>query len=115
MNTIEKASGNTDSGLDQFLQEAVLAHGYRKVLDRLNAAQDAVGGEHRAKMEREAEPRYLLTLPPEQRDRILAAAVEDALPLYDADRARPEAERELTIDLETGDFHDYEAEEDHAA
>ena len=51
-----------------------------------------------------------MTLTPEEREPFLEAAVEDALPLYEADRARPEAERELTADLETGDFHDYETE-----
>ena len=52
--------------------------------------------------------RYLMTL--EEREPFLEAAVTDALPLYEADREKPEAERELTADLETGDFHDYESE-----
>lgn len=51
--------------------------------------------------------RYLMTLTPEDREPFLEAAVEDALPLYEADCARPEADRELTTDLETGDFHEY--------
>jgi len=54
--------------------------------------------------------RYLMTLTPEEREPFLEAAVEDALPLYEADRLLPEAERQLTADLETGDFHDYEAQ-----
>jgi len=32
------------------------------------------------------------------------------LPAYAADRALPEAERQLTADLETGDFHEYTGE-----
>ena len=52
---------------------------------------------------------FLMTLPPEERESYLEAAVTDALPLYEADRSKPEAERELTADLETGDFHDYES------
>ena len=54
-------------------------------------------------------PRYLMTLTPEEREPFLEAAVENALSLYEADRVRPEAERELTADLETGDFHDYDS------
>lgn len=56
--------------------------------------------------------RELMTLPPEEREPFLTAAVTDALPLYEADRQKPEAERELTADLETGDFHEY-AQESH--
>jgi len=51
---------------------------------------------------------FLMTLPPEERESYLEAAVTDAFPLYQADRSKPEAEQELTADLETGDFHDYE-------
>src|SRR5438094_175964 len=35
-------------------------------------------------------------LPPEEQDRIMAAAAEDAAELYNADLASPPAERELT-------------------
>jgi len=54
--------------------------------------------------------RELLRLTPEEREPFLTAAVTDALPLYKADRQKPEAERELTADLETGDFHEYALE-----
>src|SRR5438105_142097 len=40
--------------------------------------------------------RELLRLPREEQDRYLAAAAEDAAPLYAADLALPPAERELT-------------------
>ena len=51
---------------------------------------------------------YLMTMTPKEREPFLEAAVTDALPLYEAERQKPEAERELTADLETGDFHEYE-------
>lgn len=40
--------------------------------------------------------RELLALPPEERDRALAAQAEDASLLYEEDLGRPVAERELT-------------------
>lgn len=40
--------------------------------------------------------RELLALSPEERDRFLSAQAEHAAPIYDADLARPAAERELT-------------------
>jgi hypothetical protein len=40
--------------------------------------------------------RELLALPPEERDRALAAQAEDAALLYEDDLSRPVAERELT-------------------
>ncbi len=52
--------------------------------------------------------RYLMILTPEEREPFLEAAVTDALPLYEADRTKPESERELTADLETGEFYEYE-------
>ena len=39
---------------------------------------------------------YLLTLPRTERRRILAAAAEAAAPAYEADLARPVADRDLT-------------------
>ncbi len=51
--------------------------------------------------------RDLMTLTPEEREPFLTDAVADALPLYEAERQKPEAERKLTADLETGDFHEY--------
>ncbi len=39
---------------------------------------------------------YLLTLPRAERNKILAKAAESAAPEYEADLARPVAERELT-------------------
>jgi len=52
--------------------------------------------------------RYLMTLMPEEREPFLEAAVTDALSLYEADRLKPQSERELTADLETGEFYDHE-------
>jgi hypothetical protein len=40
---------------------------------------------------------YLLTLPPEEQDRILAAAAEQAAPLYEADLALPPSPRKRTL------------------
>ena len=53
----------------------------------------------------------LLALPPEQRGRVLAAAAENAAPLYEADLALPPAERELTAFtiLDDEDFDDGDA------
>ena len=56
----------------------------------------------------EVDARYLMMLTPEEREPYLKASVDRALPIYDADRALPESERQLTADLETGDFHEYE-------
>ena len=39
---------------------------------------------------------YLLTLPREEQNRLMDAAMEDAAPLYAADLALPPHERELT-------------------
>lgn len=55
----------------------------------------------------DVDPRYLMTLLPDVREPFLKASVDRALPAYMADRALPEAERQLTADLETGDFHEY--------
>lgn len=44
----------------------------------------------------ESDPAYLLTLPLEERRRIIAAQFAAAAPVYAADLARPSAERELT-------------------
>ena len=54
----------------------------------------------------EVDPRYLMTLSSEEREPYLRASVERALPAYEADRALPEAKRQLTADLGTGDFDD---------
>ena len=90
-----------EPALDQSLKALLQAHSYQDVLYHL--VQVAC---------REQRPmpsaRYLMTLTPEEREPFLEAAVTDALPLYEADREKPDAERELTADLETGDFHDYE-------
>ena len=45
---------------------------------------------------RESDPDYLLSLPLEERRRIMKAQFEAAAPLYEADLALPVAERELT-------------------
>ena len=86
--------------LDQSLHTLITVHGYSKVLDRLSQWRPSYEAE-------EVDPRYLMTLSPEERDPYLKAAVDRALPAYEADRALPEPERQLTADLETGDFHDY--------
>lgn len=44
----------------------------------------------------ESDPAYLLTLPLQERRRIMAAQFAEAAPLYAADLARPVEERELT-------------------
>lgn len=90
-----------EPALDQSLESLLTAHGYRKVLDHLVQV---------ARREQQPMPSasYLMTLTPEEREPFLEAAVTDALPLYEADQQKPESERELTADLETGDFHDYE-------
>ena len=54
------------------------------------------------------DPKYLMTLSPEEREPYLKASVDLALPTYEADLALPQAERQLTEDLETGDVYDYE-------
>ena len=90
-----------EPALDQSLKALLKTHGYQDVLHHLVQV---------ARREQQPMPsaRYLMTLTPEEREPFLEAAVMDALPLYEADREKPEAERELTADLETGDFHDYE-------
>ena len=45
---------------------------------------------------RESDPAYLLSLPKDERDRIIEAQAALAAPLYEADLALPVAERELT-------------------
>ena len=88
--------------LDQSLQSLVATHGYSKVMDHLARFQQNLS--YQAE---EVDPRYLMTLSPEEREPYLKASVDRALPAYEADRALPEAERQLTADLETGDFHEY--------
>ena len=87
--------------LEQSLETLVTRHGYQEVLAHLVQV---------ARREQQPRPsaRYLMTLTPEERSPFLEAAVTDALPLYEADALKPEAERELTADLETGDFYEYE-------
>jgi hypothetical protein len=87
--------------LEQSLETLVTTHGYQEVLTHLVQV---------ARREHQPMPsaRYLMTLTPEERAPFLAASVAAALPVYEADWSKPEAERELTADLETGDFHDYD-------
>ena len=98
--------------LENSLKSLLAAHGYEQVLHHLvqvaRSEKKPIGGTWMPSA------RYLMTLTPEEREPFLEAAVDDALPLYEADRARPEAERELTADLETGDFHEYTEEPDRA-
>ena len=88
--------------LDQSSQSLVATHGYSKVMNHLARFQRRVS--HQSE---EVDPRYLMTLSPEERKPFLKASVDRALPAYEADRALSEAERQLTADLETGDFHEY--------
>ncbi len=97
-----------DQVLDQSLQSLVAAHGYSKVREHL--AQFGRNMSRPSEEAEEVDPRYLMTLSPEEREPFLKASVERALPAYAADRALPEAERQLTADLETGDFHEYTGE-----
>lgn len=87
--------------LEQSLETLVTAQGYQEVLTHLVQV---------AQREHQPMPsaRYLMTLTPEEREPFLEAAVADALPLYEADMLKPETERELTADLETGDFYEYD-------
>ena len=54
----------------------------------------------RALVEKAYPPRltvaHLLTLPRKEQDRLMAAAIKDAAPLYEADLALPPMEREIT-------------------
>lgn len=89
-----------EQALEQSLETLLATHGYQRVLDRLVQV---------ARRDHQPMPtaRYLMTLTPKEREPFLEAAVTDALPLYEADRVKPGTERELTADLETGDFHEY--------
>jgi len=88
--------------LDQSLQSLVATHGYSKVMGHLARFERSVNYQSE-----EVDPRYLMTLSPEEREPFLKASVENALPAYEADGVLPGAERQLTADLETGDFHEY--------
>jgi len=81
--------------MDQVLKTLITGHGYRKVLDRLNAAREEIETD----APRRLTARQILALPMEERDRILAASVGKALPAYAADRALPPDQRVLTADL----------------
>ena len=89
--------------LDQSLRSLIIAHGYSKVLDRLSQWRPSYETE-------EVDPRYLMTLTPQEREPYLKASVDRALPAYEAEGALPESELELTADLETCDFHDFAEE-----
>ena len=89
------------------MQSLVATHGYSKVMDHLARFERVLS--HSSE---EVDPRYLMMLSPKEREPFLRASVDRALPAYEADRALPEAERQLTADLETGDFHEY-ADEGH--
>ena len=103
--------GQEEQTLDTSLKTLLATHGYQRVLDHLvRVARSEQKPKEVAWM---PSIDYLMSLSPEERGPFLEAAVEDALPLYEADLALSEAERQLTADLETGDFHDYE-DQDHA-
>lgn len=102
-----------DQFLDQSLKTLLAAHGYQRVLEHLVLVSKQAVRTEPGEVWRPSAG-YLMTLSPEEREPFLEAAVTDALPLYKADLARPEAERVLTADLETGDFHDYDHDYDEA-
>ena len=98
--------------LSELLQRLVDGYGYprvREALDQLAANPDSsTSGQRPGHLGRHApSATYLMTLTPEEREPFLIAAVDAALPFYMADLAKPNAERVLTADLETGDFHEY--------
>ncbi len=98
-----------EQGLDRSLQTLLAAHGYQRVLEHLvRVSRQAPRPEPERGGPWRPSARYLMTLSPEEREPFLEAAADDALPLYEADLMRPEAERALTADLETGDFYDYD-------
>lgn len=104
---MNSAQNYDERALDQSLQSLVASHGYFKVLDhlaRFNHSPVTVSDQEGI------DPRYLMTLSPEEREPYLKASVDLALPAYEADLALPESERQLTADLETGEFYDYEEE-----
>lgn len=102
-----------DQGLDQSLKTLLAAHGYQRVLEHLvQVSRQAPRTEPEQEGPWQPSARYLMTLSPEEREPFLETAAADALPLYEADLMRPEAERALTADLETGDFYDYDHEYD---
>ena len=112
----QKPSGDEqprDLGLDQSLQTLLAAHGYQRVLEHLvRVSRQASRPEPERGAAWRPSARYLMTLSPEEREPFLEAAA-DALPLYEDDLGRPEAERTLTADLETGDFYDYNGDKAH--
>lgn len=98
---METLQNKDEQRLNSSLQALVATHGYFKVLDHLVQ----VGSEAKQSVPR-IDARYLMTLSPEEREPFLKASVDQALPAYEADRLRPNVERQVTADLETGDFHD---------
>lgn len=71
--------------MDQALKTLITGHGYRKVLDRLNAAREEIETD----APRRLTARQILALPMEERGRILAASVGKALPTRLTVRCRP--------------------------
>ena len=94
--------------LDQLLQSLVTEFSYSQVLDHLVQ----VGGRLQRPM---PSATYLMTLTPEEREPFLKAAVDEALPLYLADLAKPEAERVLTADLASDFLEEFPEEEEDGA
>ena len=100
-----QALSRDEHSLNYSLKSLLADYGYQRVLDRLVRVARSAPTETDVWM---PTLDYLLALTPEERAPFLSAAVEDALPLYEADLARPPAERDLTADLETGEFYDHE-------
>ncbi len=93
--------------LDDSLQALLATHGYSRVLSRLVQIAGERYQQHLGLHSLALDPRYLMTLTPEEREPFIRASVENALPNYEVDRSLPESECLLTADLETGDFHEY--------
>lgn len=78
------------------------------VEERLRDSQPAASGQNPES--KCCDAAYLMTLPMEERHRILAAAAEKAAPYYEADLALPVEERKLTAftALDGDPFYDYD-------
>ncbi len=85
--------------LDGTLAALVQQYGYPQVLDHLVQ----ISGRLNQSSSSHLTARQILTLPMGERNRLLRASVETALPDYESDLALPPDQRILTADLETGD------------
>lgn len=102
--SITLTSHEKPGDLDHLLETLVQAHGYPEVLDHLVQVAERL---NRAM----PSATYLVTLTPEEREPFLKAAVDDALPLYEADFAKPEADRVLTADFASDFLEEFPEDE----